>query len=114
MPIYEYRCADCGHVFEEIQQFSDPDPDKCPSCESKEVGRLISRSNFKLKGGGWYAENYSSTSPATESTTPSVPVSEPAPAGSESSSNSTDATPKKAASSSSSSESATATKAATK
>ena len=114
MPIYEYRCADCGHVFEEIQQFSDPDPDKCPSCESKEVGRLISRSNFQLKGGGWYAEDYSNASSATESTTPSAPVSDPAPASSESSNSSADSTPKKAAPSSSGSESAAPAKAATK
>lgn len=67
MPIYEYRCADCGHTFEEIQQFSDPDPDRCPSCGGDEVGRLVSRSNFQLKGGGWYADDYGSAPTSTDS-----------------------------------------------
>ena len=68
MPIYEYRCADCGHTFEEIQQFSDPDPETCPSCEAKAVKRLLSRTNFQLKGGGWFADDYSggaTTAPST-------------------------------------------------
>lgn len=84
MPIYEYRCEECGHVFEEIQRFSDPDPEKCPSCGSGEVGRIISRTSFQLKGGGWYAQEYSS-SPATaksdtssSTTSPATPASAPA------------------------------------
>lgn len=58
MPIYEYRCAECGHTFEKLQQFSDPDPDRCPDCDGTDVGRLVSQSNFQLKGGGWYADDY--------------------------------------------------------
>ncbi len=62
MPIYEYRCAKCEHIFEELQGFSDPPPEKCPSCDAKgEVSRLVSRSSFHLQGGGWYADDYSST-----------------------------------------------------
>lgn len=68
MPIYEYRCASCGHVFEEIQRFSDPDPDSCPSCKAKEVSRLISKSSFHLRGGGWFAEDYGSTGASTSAT----------------------------------------------
>lgn len=62
MPIYEYRCAGCGHVFEEIQRFSDPDPAACPKCASAQVGRIISANSFQLKGGGWFAQDYSSSS----------------------------------------------------
>ncbi|HXZ26114.1 MAG TPA: zinc ribbon domain-containing protein, partial [Nitrospiria bacterium] len=29
MPLYEYRCRQCGHQFELIQKFSDPPPDRC-------------------------------------------------------------------------------------
>ena len=60
MPIYEYRCSDCEHTFEKLQQLSDPDPEECPGCGSGEVGRLISRSSFQLKGGGWFADGYES------------------------------------------------------
>jgi putative FmdB family regulatory protein len=57
MPIYEYRCPDCGHEFELMQKFSDPPVRQCPSC-SGTVQKLISRSAFHLKGNGWYATDY--------------------------------------------------------
>ncbi len=61
MPIYEYRCGECGHVFEEIQRYSDPDPETCPSCEAEAVDKLVSQSTFQLKGGGWFDDNYSTS-----------------------------------------------------
>jgi putative FmdB family regulatory protein len=43
MPIYEYRCEDCGRVFEKLRRFSDSDSDlKCPACDSEEVERQLS------------------------------------------------------------------------
>ena len=57
MPIYEYRCLDCGRQFELKQKFSDPPAETCTSC-SGTVQKLISRSAFHLKGGGWYVTDY--------------------------------------------------------
>ena len=57
MPIYEYRCLDCGHQFELMQKFSDPPAETCTSC-SGTVQKLISRSAFHLKGDGWYVTDY--------------------------------------------------------
>src|SRR5712691_2691264 len=57
MPIYEYRCLDCGHQFELMQKFSDPPAETCTSC-SGTVQKLISRSAFHLKGNGWYVTDY--------------------------------------------------------
>jgi len=57
MPIYEYRCLDCGHEFELMQKFSDPPAETCVSC-SGTVQKLISRSAFHLKGSGWYVTDY--------------------------------------------------------
>jgi putative FmdB family regulatory protein len=57
MPIYEYRCLDCGHEFDLLQKFSDPPADTCPSCAGA-VKKLISRSAFHLKGDGWYVTDY--------------------------------------------------------
>src|SRR6266446_7620244 len=57
MPIYEYRCLDCGHQFELMQKFSDPPAETCTSC-SGTVTKLISRSAFHLKGSGWYMTDY--------------------------------------------------------
>ena len=64
MPIYEYACAACGHEFEEWQKMSDAPVRTCPKCKKKKVERLISRTAFQLKGGGWYADLYSSSKPA--------------------------------------------------
>ena len=57
MPIYEYRCLDCGYQFELMQKFSDPPAETCTSC-SGTVQKLISRSAFHLKGSGWYVTDY--------------------------------------------------------
>ena len=57
MPIYEYRCKSCGHVFEVIQRHGDPQLRKCRDCSGR-LEKLISQSAFHLKGGGWYSEGY--------------------------------------------------------
>lgn len=58
MPIYEYECEDCKHVFEELQKFSDPPVEECPKCHKKAVRRLISPSAAHFKGSGWYVTDY--------------------------------------------------------
>jgi len=87
MPVYEYECEKCGHDFEREQRISDPPVKTCPACRSRRVRKLISRSSFVLKGGGWYADGYSDTrkSTATNSDTGSsgTESSAPAAAGSE-------------------------------
>ena len=64
MPVYEYECGACGHQFEEWQKISDPPVKVCPKCKKKKVERLISRTAFQLKGGGWYKDLYSSSTPS--------------------------------------------------
>ncbi len=64
MPIYEYACAACGHTFEEWQKMSDAPVRTCPKCKKKKVEKLISQTAFQLKGGGWYADLYSSSKPS--------------------------------------------------
>jgi putative FmdB family regulatory protein len=58
MPIYEYECDKCGHAFEREQSMSEPPVKTCPKCKGRKVTKLISRSSFVLKGGGWYADGY--------------------------------------------------------
>jgi len=41
MPIYDYRCDHCGHVFSAVQSFNDEALEKCPNC-GKKPRRLIS------------------------------------------------------------------------
>jgi len=61
MPIYEYRCLDCGREFEVMQKITDDPLERCQFCSGK-VQRLISLSNFQLKGSGWYATDYKNRS----------------------------------------------------
>ncbi len=61
MPIYEYRCPRCGHTLEVMQKISDPAPSPCPGCQGTDpLERLVSRTSFQLKGGGWYSDLYGS------------------------------------------------------
>jgi putative FmdB family regulatory protein len=63
MPVYEYQCKKCGREFEYQQRMSDPDKTLCEACGAEALERIISRTAFTLKGGGWYKDLYSSTKP---------------------------------------------------
>ncbi len=67
MPIYEYGCDKCGHEFEAEQRITDEPLKTCPTCRSRKVRRLISRTSFVLKGSGWYSDLYSSSKGKSES-----------------------------------------------
>ncbi len=58
MPIYAFRCAECGHEFDRLQKMSDPDPDTCPNCGAHAVGRQITAPSFRLSGNGWYETDF--------------------------------------------------------
>ena len=58
MPIYEYECRRCGHVFDALQKMSDPQLTDCPDCGEPELRKLLSAPNFRLKGGGWYETDF--------------------------------------------------------
>jgi putative FmdB family regulatory protein len=62
MPVYEYECKACGRDFEYQQRMSDPDKTTCEVCGGS-LERLISRTAFSLKGGGWYKDLYASPKP---------------------------------------------------
>jgi putative FmdB family regulatory protein len=57
MPIYEYRCRECGTEFEEWQKISAPAVSPCKQCGGT-ASRMISHSAFHLKGTGWYVTDY--------------------------------------------------------
>jgi len=66
MPIYEYQCEKCEHEFEREQRITDDPVKTCPECRKRRVKRLISRTSFVLKGGGWYSDLYSSQKPGKD------------------------------------------------
>lgn len=54
MPIFEFRCLECSHVFELLQltKKSDKKGMKCPKCNSTEIERVLSRVNTVRSSGG--------------------------------------------------------------
>jgi putative FmdB family regulatory protein len=53
VPIYDYRCDECGHRFSAVQSFNDSALEKCPNC-GKRPRRLITAPGIVFKGSGWY------------------------------------------------------------
>lgn len=112
MPIYEYRCTDCGNDFEYQQRMSDAPKSVCESCGGA-LEKLISRSSFHFKGGGWYKDLYASSkkdsgSSGDSSTKSSDKPSTPSAKSSESSTSSTPSASSSAGSASSSTSSGSA------
>ena len=65
MPTYEYVCSSCANEWEEVHKISEPAVEECPKCHNKTARRQISGGRFILKGGGWYADLYSSVKPGS-------------------------------------------------
>ena len=42
MPIYEYRCASCGHQFEKLIRAKSDLPEACPDCGTGGLKKLFS------------------------------------------------------------------------
>lgn len=88
MPIYEYACPSCGKIQDVLQKVSDPAPNLCAACGAEgPLQRMVSRTSFVLKGGGWYSDLYSSTkkdgsssSSSSSSTSSSASTAAPSPA----------------------------------
>lgn len=81
MPTYDYVCTACNHAWELEQRISENAIDTCPKCSEKTAKRQISGgAGFILKGGGWYADLYSSTKPSdSKGTSTSTPAASSAP-----------------------------------
>ena len=58
MPIYEYKCSNCGHQLETLQKFRDEPLKKCVQCGKDSLEKLISAPSFRLKGSGWYETDF--------------------------------------------------------
>jgi putative FmdB family regulatory protein len=58
MPLYEYKCDECGDVFEIIQKFSDAPLESHGNGCAGRVERLVSAPSLRFKGSGWYINDY--------------------------------------------------------
>ena len=57
MPLYDFQCNECKHLFVVLQKYVDPNP-ICEKCEEPTT-KIISETSFILKGDGWYRDGYS-------------------------------------------------------
>ena len=83
MPIYEYKCENCGYEFEEMFHFSERDiplntPCSFPTCGGK-VHLKMSLGSFHLKGSGWYKDGYGKNKQESKKEEPVVKPSEKKP-----------------------------------
>jgi putative FmdB family regulatory protein len=76
MPIYAYRCADCGHSRDVLQKVSDPPLVVCPACGAASFAKQVTAAGFQLKGSGWYATDFKGggAKPASDASKPADPA----------------------------------------
>jgi putative FmdB family regulatory protein len=61
MPIYSYKCENCGRIFDKFQKAGCDDNIKCIYCDSN-TNRLFSPVGIIFKGSGFYTTDYKSNS----------------------------------------------------
>ena len=83
MPIYAYRCGECGHAKDVLQKLSDPLLTTCPACGAEAFSKQLTAAGFQLKGSGWYATDFkggaaaATAAPAADSKPETKPDSKP-------------------------------------
>lgn len=80
MPIYTYRCSNCGVQFEKQQSFYDQSLIRCPECGKRALKKVYLPVGIVFKGSGFYATDHHSpsgqSSPSSEKeTTPTKDAS---------------------------------------
>ena len=66
MPIYGYRCSNCGNQFEVYQKMSDEPVQTCPKCQGK-VTKMLYPNGVVFKGSGYYSTDYKGSSASSAS-----------------------------------------------
>ena len=79
MPIYAYRCEDCGFAKDVLQKISDEPLSVCPTCGKASFKKQVTAAGFQLKGSGWYVTDFrggnnGATAPAGAAATESAPA----------------------------------------
>ena len=88
MPIYAYRCAECGFAKDVLQKISDPVLTVCLSCAKPSFKKQLTAAGFQLKGTGWYATDFrggatpAASAPPAEGAAPAPAAAAAAPAAS--------------------------------
>ncbi len=58
MPIYAYRCEQCGFAKDVLQKISDAPLTDCPECGKSAFKKQVTAAGFQLKGSGWYVTDF--------------------------------------------------------
>ena len=66
MPVYTYRCENCGVRFERFQSFDEPQLTRCPECNKKTLRKVYTPVGIVFKGSGFYATDHRSPSGSPE------------------------------------------------
>ncbi|MBX3723511.1 MAG: zinc ribbon domain-containing protein [Turneriella sp.] len=70
MPTYDYKCADCGRIFEKFHGMNEQPEVVCPECASVKTSRQVSLgAGVVFKGSGFYVNDYKKSGSGTSSTT---------------------------------------------
>ncbi|ARP97002.1 FmdB family zinc ribbon protein [Bordetella genomosp. 13] len=94
MPIYAYKCTECGHAEDVLQKISDTPLTVCPACGKAAYAKQVTAAGFQLKGSGWYVTDFrgngsqpaaakpassegSSAASATPAAAPATPAASP-------------------------------------
>ena len=65
MPVYTYRCEECGVQFERQQSFNEMPLKTCPECRRRALKKVITPTRIIFKGSGFYATDHKSPSGET-------------------------------------------------
>jgi putative FmdB family regulatory protein len=72
MPVYTYRCENCGIRFERLQGFDDPVLTRCPECNKKTLRKVYTPVGIVFKGSGFYSTDHRSPSGIAERSAKSI------------------------------------------
>lgn len=94
MPIYAYRCEECGFAKDVLQKISDAPLTDCPSCGKASFKKQVTAAGFQLKGSGWYVTDFrGGTGGSAGTSAPAVPTDGGSAAGSAPTATESSATP---------------------
>jgi putative FmdB family regulatory protein len=77
MPVYTYRCENCGVQFERQQSYTDEPLKVCPECRRKTLKKVISPVRIVFKGSGFYSTDHKSPSGSDPSRSPKKEETKP-------------------------------------
>jgi len=62
MPIYTYRCTNCGALIDKLSSFNDRPLVRCPECHKNTLKKVFQPVGIVFKGSGFYATDHHSPS----------------------------------------------------